>query len=273
MHSKPHLLPTLLACLLILLALTGCPPTPPCDEQIADPEPHQQIIRSDPFVQALGRDLVLLHVNLSPCFVDGLAHVTLRYQMPASFSAYQAVYADELYLAYAKDGELSLPFGRAEPAQLQAQTVLVYFKSRIRQIESDPRAAELLSRTEPDPLNPFNPLYDQAAVYRKDNRLDYSFFYNLVRGYTMSNNLEWQAFPEIGQAHRIIEEHLLVGELSGCSIGQGGMHAYTAASLHDAPDAPWFLTVALDCPQGWMDASVKLNADGSYEKLEIANRY
>jgi hypothetical protein len=262
-----------LASLLTALALAGCPPTPPCDEKISDPEPIRQSVQSNPVVQALNAALTQRQLTIAPCFVAGLAGVTIRYQLPASFSAYQAVYVDEVDLTYAKDGTVGLPARLDGPAAFQEQAILAYFQDRIRQMESDPRVSELLSRTEPDPHNPVIPIFEQPVLYRSGGWAEYSFFYGLVRGYLLSNDIEWKAFPEIGQAHTIIREHLLVGEYSLCQIGSGEMHGYTTASFHDSPEEPWFLTVALQCQDGWRDASVKIYPDGSYEKLEIVTRY
>jgi hypothetical protein len=265
---------TILLCAIAALLLAGCPPTLPCDEKIADPDAYKKIIQSNSVIQAIDIELVWRQLTISPCFVNGLASVAIRYQMPASFSEYQVIYADELYITYAKDGTLGLPAGRGGPKDFQKSAILAYFKNRILEIESNSRISEVISRTEPDPFNPVIPIYGQVTIFRSgSNQVEYNYFSGLVRGYLLSNNIEWHEFPEIKQAHRVVEDHLLVGELSGCSIGWGDMHAYTTASFHDSPEGPWNMTVALICEDGWKDASVRINPDGSYENLGIWMEY
>ena len=65
------------------------------------------------------------------------------------------------------------------------------------------------------------------------------------------------------------QDELLVGTLASCSISRGDMHSYTDATFHDTPTGPWYLTVALTCDDGWKDAFVQINNDGSHERLEI----
>jgi hypothetical protein len=103
--------------------------------------------------------------------------------------------------------------------------------------------------------------------------VEYNFFYHLVRGYILSNDIEWQEYPEIQLAHQVMEQHLLVGDLANCSIGKGEKHAYTQAQFHDSADAPWNMMVALQCDDGWKDAFVQLKNDGTYDKLSILTNY
>ena len=88
--------------------------------------------------------------------------------------------------------------------------------------------------------------------------------------YSLDNNFEWKTFPEISKAHKIIEQNLLVDELSNCTIGTGDMHTYTIVS-HNSPTDSWLMTIALKCDgdSGWKDASIRLNPDGIYDRLEI----
>src|SRR3989344_5438479 len=97
------------------------------------------------------------------------------------------------------------------------------------------------------------------------------FVYDLSQlfptSFSLDNNFEWRAFPEISKAHKTIEENLLVGGLSNCMIGTGDMHAYTILNYHNSPTDSWFMTVALKCDGGtrWKDASIRLNPDGNFD--------
>lgn len=257
-----------------LLILTGCPPKPPCDEKITDPEFYVNLLQSNPVVQEINSELSLRQVIISPCFVNNQVGIVIQYELPLAYSEYQVIYRDELRLSYTKDGDIGVPEGMDNPSDFQKIAILAYFKERIQEIESNPRIKEVIVKTGSDPLNPVLPLSGQVEISRSgNNRVEYSYFYGLVRGYTLSNDMDWQEFPEIKQAHRAIEENLLVGELSDCSIGHGEMHSYTSAAFHDSLEMPWNLTVALICEDGWKDASVKINNDGSDADLKIVREY
>ena len=121
------------------------------------------------------------------------------------------------------------------------------------------------------------------------------FIYDLNQLYPISfslnNNFEWKTFPEISKAHKIIEENLLVGKLSNCTIGTGDLHAYTIGTgdrtigtgdLHaytigtgdrNSPTSPWFMTIAINCDNGWEDASIRLYPNGTYDILKLERDY
>lgn len=195
------------------------------------------------------------------------------YELPMSYSEYNLTYIDYLSLAYSKDGTIEVSGGIKQPTAFENDSILAYFRQRIREIESNPRIREVITKTEPDLQNPVIRLFGQVQVIRRGNRVEYNFDSGLVRGYVLSNDIEWQTFPEIRQAHKAIEEHLLVGTLANCSIGRGQEHSYTSADFHDTPTGPWYMTVALICNDGWKDAFVQINDDGSYARLEIRYEY
>jgi len=264
----------IILCVIALFTLVGCPPKPLCDEKIDNPKIYENIILSNPIVQQISSELTQHQVNVSPCFVKNKVGIGILYELPVSYSEYQLVYSDYLNLAYSKDGTIELSGGIKQPAAFEKATILTYFRQRIREIEDNPRIREVITKTEPDLQNPVIPLFGQVQISRRGgNRVEYNFYSGLVRGYVLSNDLDWQEFPEIKQAHRAIEEHLLVGAFSGCSIGHGEMHSYTSANFHDSPTGPWYLTIALICDDGWKDAFVQINNDGSYERLKIEREY
>lgn len=263
-------------CLFILasLALAGCPPQPLCDEKIKDPAIFEQIVLSDPVIQQLDHELKRMQLTISDCIVNNQVGVILQYEMPSEYSEFGVIYRDQLFLVYSLEGNLGLPAQQDQAATFQSGAITGYFSARIQELETNPRVREVLSKTGTDPLNPSVPLFGEYQVMRSgDNRVEYSYFYHLVRGYILSNDTDWREFPEIAQAHRIVVDNILVGALSSCSIGHGKMHAYTVTRFHDTQTGPWYLTVAVQCPDGWKDANVQINADGSFERLEIGGSY
>lgn len=258
---------------LSLLGLTGCPPTPRCDEKISDTQPIENAVLQNSTILEIGSTLKFRRITVSPCFVDGKVTAVVLYSLPASFSAYSAVYKDELRLAYAKEGTIELvnqAAGKVEP--LSVGVVTVYFRDRVEQIEANPRVQELLASTGVAANNPESALMTGEVFRSGDNRLEYSFVLDLVMRYSLSNDRIWQAYPEIALAHGAIRNNLLVGDLAGCAIGTGEGHAYTTAS-GETEQGPWYITVALQCPDGWKDAFVQINKDGSFEKLAIQTEY
>ena len=90
----------------------------------------------------------------------------------------------------------------------------------------------------------------------------------MVTVYVLPNSVEWKSFPEIQQAHQIVEEKLLVGEWAGCSINREG-HAYTATAPRYEETDPWYIEVDLVCGGQWRQAALWLDTDGSYSRLEV----
>lgn len=277
MHTKSlKILWSILATSLILL--TACflnaSPKPPCDEKIDQPKIYEDIVLANALIQQLNSELNLRQVNASPCFVDNKVGIGLLYELPTSYSEYGITYSDYLNLAYSKDGTIDVSGGITQPSAFEKGAILDYFQHRIRALEDNPRIKEVITKTEPDPQNPVTPLWADVYVSRSNyNRVNYSFYDGSVRGYTLSNAVDWQEFPEIKLAHKAIEAELLVGTLARCSISRGSMHSYTDAAFHDTPTGPWYLTVALTCDDGWKDAFVQINNDGSHERLAVRYEY
>jgi len=237
--------------LITTFLLAGCPSTLPCDEKVPNPKIIENIVLSNEVFQLINSELTLRKVVISSCFVNNKVEIAVQYELPASYSAFIR-----------------------QPATFELEATTNYFQQKIQELESNPRIREVLTSTNPDNSKPIIPRYEDMIISRSgDNRIEYSFYYGLVRGYTLSNNIDFLEFPEITLAHSIIEGHLLVGPLSGCSIGRGDIHAYTSGALQDPLSGPWHLSVALICDDGWKDAFVQINQDGTFEKLAIKNEY
>lgn len=271
MKVQQIVIPALLAA--AVLILTGCPPTPPCDEKINDKQSIEDAVLSNPAIQQVGQALAFQQIEISDCYVDDAVGVTIRYLLPVDYSEYAISYRDHLVLDYSQAGTISAPAGWVHPDTYDLDTILAYFRGRVRQLERHPRIRELLEKTGPDPNNPTIPLFMNAEVFRSGySQADYSFVLDSVLSYTLPNDIGWQEYPEIGLAHQAMETNLLVGPLASCSIGRGEFHAYTTAR-GETEAGPWYVTVALQCEDGWKDAYVQINPDGSYEKLEIQTEY
>jgi hypothetical protein len=260
--------------LIMTFLLAGCPSTLPCDEKVPNPKIIENLVLSNEVIQQINSELTLREVVISSCFVNNKVEIAVQYELPASYSAFNLSYIDNLFLDYFKEGNIELADHIRQPAAFELEATTNYFQQKIQELESNPRIREVLTSTNPDNSKPIIPRYEDMIISRSgDNRIEYSFYYGLVRGYTLSNNIEFLEFPEITLAHSIIEENLLVGPLSGCSIGRGDIHAYTSGALQDPLSGPWHLSVALICDDGWKDAFVQINNDGTFERLAIKNEY
>lgn len=114
---------------------------------------------------------------------------------------------------------------------------------------------------------------NERLVLRSDaGSLTYDTHRNITSSYILYNDFKWETFPEIAKAHSIIKEKLLVGELSNCSIGTGYAYGYTQMEYYNLnPSYPLSIKVALKCDEGTKrkEAFIKLNSNGTYERLEI----
>lgn len=263
----------------ILLAflgfLTGCnypvDVSPPCDEVIEDPRPIEELVLADPVIRELNTKVKLRKPEVSPCFVDNKVSIVITYELPTSYSTYGVTYADHLSVFYSRDSTIGLAGndvgGITVPKTYDVESILENSRERIKVIENNPRAKEVLENTVPDPANPVSYL-SNWQVLRYGNQLKYNFYHEIVDEYILSNDIEWQNFPEITQSHQIIEKYLLVSDLANCQIARDEKHEYTATNFHQS-NGPWFMTVQIKCEDGYKDAYVQINYDGSFERLGL----
>ena len=262
---------TALAFSVILSACSSeSPPTPPCDEKVDDTKAYEDIVLNIPAIQELNSQLSFKKASISNCFVDGYLGIVLYYQLPTSYSNYNITYADDLQLVYSKDGTLKLfSRGVVQNQVLESETILADMQQEIYKLEHNPQVMEILSKTGADPINPIASLYSSDISRSGGNRFQYNPLVDAISAYTLSNDVDWQGFPEIKLAHKIIKEKLLVGSLSDCSISYGELDSFTSMMTYDSSMDSLFMTVALVCNGDWKEALVRLNSDGSYERLEL----
>jgi len=266
---------TLVGLGVLALALMACPASVPCDEEVGDPQAYYRLVLSHPVVVQINDELGVPTVDVAPCFVNGKVRVCLTYRLAQSYSQYSILYHDQLILACAKDGMVEISDeGIRRPEAFDRDSILGFFKTKVNEVENNARVREFLTKIGPRPGSRVSLHRAVVEIHGPDTGwIEYSLYKRQVRGYLLPNTVSWQEFPEIEQAHKIIEENLLTGELSNCSIGREKHHSYTTASFHDFETGPWYLTVALICQDGWKDAFLQLNHDGSYERLCIKMEY
>lgn len=269
----------LIPAVILLLLLTGCPPKFPCDEKIKDPEPYRQMVLQHPLIQTLSETLTIEEVRIGACFVKGKANAAVMFRTPSDFSALGLLYRGSFDFIFTKDGTLSIPedgFWEIRGWEISSwdgesiDLIVGVIRKKIEELESNLRVREVLTRTQADPSNAAHYL-NTGQVFRKNARLTYSFWAHQVREYLLPSDMEWENFPEIRQAHEIIQTRLLIGELSNCAIGTGELHNYTQAQMDEW--GGWYMTVALQCNEKWKDAFLHLLSDGSFERLGIQTEY
>ena len=243
------------------------PPQPPCDEEIEDKEVYENLILANDTVIQINNELELYRTEVADCIVNERVEIVLYYYLPKNFSSYDIVYSDDLTLSYVTNGSIGIG-GYGEEGVINYDIVINSFKNKVIDIETNNRVQEFISK-----LNPkTGSLIDtNARISTDDGWIEYHQNSKSVRGYLLPNAINWSQFPEIKQAHEIIEQNLFIDELSSCSIGKDGGHSYTTTNFHDFEDDPWYLTVAIICDCGWKEVSLQLNSDGSYERLGITS--
>lgn len=231
----------------LTIACLESPPQLPCEENI---------IRENPVIQELNSEFTLLEVS---CFVNGELEFSLNYEVPTSYSAYEITYHDYLSVVYSKDKTIKIADNINAPRAFETKAILEYFKQRIEKFESNPRIREFILKTEPGINQSVVILGDQSEIIRPGNRIQYNYSSGLVQSYSLSNSIDWQEFPEIKQAHKMIEENIQGGDQAHCHIGRLETYSYTYAEFEDLADDRWNLTVPLECDDGWKAASIQIS--------------
>lgn len=269
-----ELIPRILLLGVFSLLLAACPPQPPTCEDPVEEEAVKAVFGANSVVQQVTNALQVRSIDVGTCFVDGRVQVIYQVELPRAYSEFGIIYTDRLDFTYARDGSLEISGYGSRPTALDANVILEFFRNRVAQFESFPRVREVIINTEPDLGNPTMPL---GFVYRLNNHLgyavrdadDYNEATDYVTEYQLANDIKWQEFPELGRAHDLIEEQLLVGEYSNCSIGQDPLRSYTMVQFHDSATDAWLISVSVVCGDDWKSAFVKLNPDGTYERLHM----
>lgn len=260
----------------LAISITACPPRPPCDEPIKDKQFYRESILTNPVILQLNNTLQLKDVDIAECFVKGELSIGLLYHLPANMSSFGVVYAYWLGLAYTKDGNIQMVLqytGERQP--FTYENVIELFKERISLAESNPspRVKEFVQKTFPMQGNLTNCCWLSSGPGQAWAEIEYDANTQLVYKYSLPNSIQWDEFPEIERVHQIIKENLLVGNLSDCKIGEDGGHAYTSMQMTSAGDVWMNFVVALQCDDGWKDASVRLYPDGTYGELMVRYEY
>lgn len=246
----------------------------PCDEKIKDKEQVQFNVMSNLFIEQISRKFHLFHVFVNGCYVNGKTQVDLRYALPSEYSEYGYTYVDILTVNYYKKNYKIEVIDRytRETLPLNSDVIFKMFKERIKNIEASPRVREFYAHMDVDTTQ--QPFYidttgnNAVMLYGADTHymMVHTLFDDKVNGYTLPNSRIWLEFPEMQRAHQIVDEKLLVGDFSKCSIDTDkGM---TKLQVYYTGEYDFSITVV--CANGIRKyANVQLNPDGTYQKLEL----
>jgi hypothetical protein len=158
------------------------------------------------------------------------------------------------------------------------------------QLKAIDRVQEFLTKAAPILSAEIPPWNSRVVLHAKTARLEYVYRYNSVYTYALPNNIQWDAFPEISQAHRIIQQKLASGpeEFRNCEVGHG-QDRYTGCQWLERGEYP--LSVPLVCPElprqqlvqmpdgrMWVPphspiAKIKMFPDGSFRDLSFLYVY
>lgn len=241
-----------------------------CDALLDDPYSHRNAILSNPVINQLDEKLATLDVTIYDCISDNAVEVFVEYIIPSSYSQYGFQYSDKLHLTYSLTGTLKLnSFRSRKPVAFDTESILKFFENKIQEFETNPKIQEFLSRIDQFPQNrdlTRNISRGYVGLHGYRGSITYNFSSKNVWKYTLPNSIEWHEFPEISQAHAILEGDLLTGELSNCTIDRDEKRSYTDCVAHGSSLA---LTISLDCAGRREPARLRRNPDGSYELLGI----
>jgi hypothetical protein len=253
-----------------------------CGEEIESLSHYVEIVRSHPAIEQLNLELNLLEVQVpGPCVIDGKVSAKLRYELPANLSSFDIIYKTDLNVLYhVDDGELELiddsSLGSTgTQAIIDPAVALSPSIKKITEIENDPRVVEFLTKL--DYSKPRNVFLNVTTIrlHAEGGFIEFSFpswrEQSLVNHYIVPNAIEWLAFPEINQAHQLIQDNLLVGDWAHCFINNAdeSANSNTMSFRGFEEHEPWMLEVGLDCDGELRTAVVIINPDGSYQRLEI----
>lgn len=252
--------------ILLSFTLTACPPKDPCDEKLQNPGPIKDLVVTSPVVNQLSQEFTLKSALVAECFVEDQTGVSLQFEIPTYYSQYHIPYILPVSVTLWKDGTIEMD---------DYQVILANVETGIHTIETHPQVAEFLAHMIVRQGWPVNlHLMDIVSIHGtspsgQSGHIEIELPSRLVTAYGLPNEIDWPSFPEVEQAHKIIEENLLINDLSDCHISTVDERGGTRSQFHYQKNGPWFLTVTLICTNGRKDAFLQLNPDGSYEQLSI----
>lgn len=210
----------------------------------------------------------------------------LDYNTPLNFSKYGIIYNLSLSARYSVESrELTLQMG---PEYTTTEDVLTYIhslKNEIAELETTPQMDEFVNQFKQQGVEIDASVHggliwveaDRWSEFPKgccgtskrstlSGKITYSTTRHSIDSYTLPNRITWQAFPEIPVIHEIINEHLLVNELSNCVIStKEKASAYTGVDFLSGLSIRARVRLVCGDTAEEKYLSLILQPDGSYE--------
>ena len=155
-----------------------------------------------------------------------------------------------------QDGSILLRIDQEEP--LSEHALRAWITHRVELFEDfSPRMREFVEKAYPPTV-----ALDSALAIDSANghqRLQYEPESRTVSNYLLSNAVQWDNFPEIAVAHRVV-----ANVMPQCQVDQG---SYTTGLVY-GPE-PYLMSVGLRCNGIRTDAEFRLWLDGRYDGWRV----
>lgn len=218
-------------------------------------------------------------MTITSCTDAGM-DVPLQYETPLSFSKYGISYNLSLSAIYSlKSKEVTLQISDHLSTTEDILSYIDSLKGAVAEFEGTPQMDEFANQFKQEGTRFRGTIYDEliwvesftrreplTPGYSLVGQLDYSTTTHSIRSYSLPNRITWRAFPEIPVIHAIVNEQLLVKELSNCVIStQKKEYATTDVSFTLGPSIR--ADVRIICGDTEQEQYVRLfvQPDGSYE--------
>ena len=206
----------------------------------------------------------------------GKYDIGLLYKTSPRFSKYKILYEMDLGATYDSNSNSITLHYEDGPESLDVLKYITSLDQVISEFESNPQVDEFVTKLGKFDIHGIilgDTLWiETGAGYVWSypyitGSIFYSFPNHSIRSYRLPNRITWNEFPEVTVVHKIVNEQLLVGELSSCSIStELNSNAETYAYFH--PDVQSINAgVRLSCKDATLNKylSLILHPDGSYE--------
>ncbi len=205
--------------------------------------------------------------------------VPLEYDTPLSFSKYGISYSVRLSARYFLDSkEVTLQIFDHSSTTEDVFTYIDSLKDAVAEFETTPQMDEFANQFNQEGTHIRGTVHDEfiwveafpkpellMEGYSLSARLTYSTTMHSITSYSLPNRIPWRAFPEIPVVHEIVNEHLLINELSNCVIS-AQEKAYATTDVRFTPGLSIRADVKLVCGDTAQEKYVRLflQPDGSY---------
>lgn len=256
--------------------------TSPCDFDgyLTDPKIQEELsVALRDFERQHG--VVFNHdlMMITSCTDAGM-DVPLEYETPLSFSKHGIRYNLSLSATYSlKSKEVTLQISDHLSTTEDILTYIDSLKDAVAEFEGTPQMDEFAHQFKQEGtrfrgtihsdliwVEAFTKREVLTPGYSHSGQLNYSTTRHSITSYSLPNRITWRAFPEIPVIHEIVNEHLLVNELSNCVISTQEK-GYATTDVRFALDLSIRADVKLVCGDTAEEMYVRIfmQPDGSYE--------